>query len=89
MCLLWQWRVRRAVTVPRSNADLNPHGPDVRKPADGDAVPIPPHEISAGQAMIAMCPRGELQLTYTTPVALTAEFTLADRASGRSSSGDS
>jgi hypothetical protein len=31
-----------------------------------------------------MCPRGESQLTYTTPVALTTEFTLADRASGRS-----
>jgi hypothetical protein len=63
--------VRRAVTVLRANADLNPHEPDLRKPADGDAVPIPPHEISAGQAMIAICPRGTAP---NTPWLLSAEF---------------
>ena len=32
--------------------------------------------ISAGQAMITMCPRGESQLTYMIPIAVTAEFCL-------------
>jgi hypothetical protein len=45
--------------TPAVGADLNPYEPDLRKPADGDAVPIPPHKISAGQAMIAMCPSGD------------------------------
>jgi hypothetical protein len=68
---------RRAVTVLRSNADLNPHEPDLRKPADGDAVPISPHKIPAGQAMIAMCPRTDTHLTYMINIAMKTEFSLA------------
>jgi hypothetical protein len=32
--------------------------------------------VSAGQVLIMMCPRGDLQLTYMIPIALTTQFAL-------------
>jgi hypothetical protein len=46
-----------AVTVSQSGSDLNPHSPDLRKPSAGDPAEVLANGISAGQAMIMMCPR--------------------------------
>jgi hypothetical protein len=48
------------VTVPRPEPDLNPHAPDLRKPAAPDSASALSHDISAGQVTITMCPRGDL-----------------------------
>jgi hypothetical protein len=56
---------------------LNPYAPDLRKSAireGGDALAI---AISAGQVMIAMCPRTDTHLTYMINITLTMEFALA------------
>ena len=36
-----------------------------------------PNGMSAGQAMITMCPRSDLQLTYMIDIALTMEFAIS------------
>ena len=65
------------VTVRRFGPDLNRHGPDLRKPAQPDPRWTLSHEISAGQAMLAMCPRRDTHLAYMIDIALTTEFSLA------------
>jgi hypothetical protein len=58
---------------------LNPYAPDLRKSAireGGDALAI---AISAGQVMIAMCPRPDTHFTYMINITLTTEFVLPPR----------
>jgi hypothetical protein len=52
-----QGPVAMAVTVPQLGPVLNPHGPDLRKYPSSDCREVLPDDISAGQAMITMCPR--------------------------------
>src|SRR3974390_3416756 len=49
-----------AVTVSQLGPVLNPHGPDLRKYPSSDCCEVLSNDISAGQAMITMCPRGDL-----------------------------
>jgi hypothetical protein len=46
-----------AVTVSQSGPDSNPHGPDLQKRRMCDSAEVLANDISAGQAMIMMCPR--------------------------------
>jgi hypothetical protein len=48
------------VTIPQSGPVLNPHGPELRKQLVPDSTEILANGISAGQAMIMMCPRTKL-----------------------------
>jgi hypothetical protein len=70
------WRRPLLVTISRPGPDLNPHGPDLRKPVQLGPCWTLSHGISAGQALLAMCPRPDTHLTYTINIALTTEFTL-------------
>jgi hypothetical protein len=54
------WRRPLLVTISRPGPDLNPHGPDLRKPVKLGPRWTLSHGISAGQALLAMCPRGDL-----------------------------
>jgi hypothetical protein len=65
------------VTVSRSEPDLNPYGPDLRKRVASDSSNVRSYNVSAGQGMIMMCPRPDTQLNYMIDIALTTEFTLA------------
>jgi hypothetical protein len=51
------WRRPLLVTISRPGPDLNPHGPDLRKPVQLGPCWTLSHGISAGQALLAMCPR--------------------------------
>ena len=55
-------RVRGAVNVLRPVPDLNTHGPDLGKPVVLDSALVVSYNVSAGQLMIAMCPRGTRNL---------------------------
>jgi len=57
---LSDWRRPLPVTISRPGPDLNPHEPDLRKPAQPGPRWTLSHEISTGQAMLVMCPRGDL-----------------------------
>jgi hypothetical protein len=73
-----QVRGRRAtaVTVPQLGPVLNPHGPDLRKQPSSDCREVLSNDVSAGQAMITMCPRADSHLTYMINIALTTEFAI-------------
>ena len=62
-----------AFTVSRSEPDLNPYGPDLRKPVAFDSNYVRPHGVFAGQATIMMCPRGTAPKSQCV---LTTEFAL-------------
>jgi hypothetical protein len=50
----------RGCIVPQSEPDLNPHTADLRKPTVPDCAWVLSYSVSAGQVMITMCPRGDL-----------------------------
>jgi hypothetical protein len=66
-----------AVTVPQPGPDLNPHGPDLRKQPRARFWRIPAHGVSAGQALVKMCPRGDNASMLADPAVLIADFSAA------------
>lgn len=66
----------RLVTVPRSEPDLNPNVSDLRKVSEAGQFLSRAYDVSAGQFMIAMCPRADSHLTYLIPIVLTTDFVL-------------
>jgi hypothetical protein len=65
------------VTVPRPEADLNPHDPDLREPATSDTAQALPNDIFTGQIMITMCPEARgLPIAHAIDISLTTAFAL-------------
>jgi hypothetical protein len=62
------------VTVPRYEAELNPHSPDLRRSAIERFPEAGYIGVSAGQRVGTMCPRPDTHLTYMINIVLTTEF---------------
>jgi len=67
--------VKGGFYVPQPGSDLNPHGPGLRKQPVPDAGECLPHNISAAQAFMMMCPGGTAPKS---PWLLSAEFSMVE-----------